>query len=145
MKTTEPNANVHALDPEAITVALAVAPGVYSRNRFFALFESKAMKAARKRAGLVRGILKQWSEARRVGESAFVIRFEPLEPNAASVRVHYEAAHLALRCTVELSAVECACLRYLASRGTPPLCAESDADRDCVLASLAKLHPTFHS
>jgi hypothetical protein len=144
MTTTEPPS--HALDPEAITVALAVAPGVYSRNRFFALFESKAMKAARKRAGLVRGILKQWSQARHFGESAFVIRFEPLAANAdSSVRVHYEAAHLALRCDVELSAVECACLRYLASRATPPLCPENAADRDSVLASLAKLHPTSYA
>jgi hypothetical protein len=143
MTTTEPPSQ--ALDPEAITVALAVAPGVYSRNRFFALFESKAMKAARKRAGLVRGILKQWSEARPFGESAFVIHFESLAVNTSSIRVHYEAAHLALRCDVELSEVECACLRYLASRATPPLCAASDTDRDCVLASLAKLHPNFEA
>jgi hypothetical protein len=45
---------------DAVMVALIVAPGVYSRNRMFALFEDAAMKAARKRANLVRGIVRQW-------------------------------------------------------------------------------------
>jgi hypothetical protein len=52
------------MDPVSLSVdgllcALVVAPQVYARNRFFELFEQPALRKARRRAKLVRGIIRQ--------------------------------------------------------------------------------------
>ena len=48
--------------PEALLVALVLAPGTFSRNRHFHLFEQAALKRARRRARELRGIVRDLTE-----------------------------------------------------------------------------------
>jgi hypothetical protein len=43
-----------APDPEALVVALTLAPATWSRNRFFELYKDASVRRARRRATLVR-------------------------------------------------------------------------------------------
>ena len=53
-----------AIDLEALTLAMALAPGVYARNRHFALFKQHPEVArARARAAVLRGLVRQLSGA----------------------------------------------------------------------------------
>ena len=48
---------------EALTVAMALAPGVYARNRMFSFFASSAVQRAKSRAATLRGIVKHLPRA----------------------------------------------------------------------------------
>ena len=68
---------------EALTVAMALAPGVYARNRMFELFAEPGVQRAKRRAAILRGLVPQLSRASslslsgevRGGDRAFVLRF----------------------------------------------------------------------
>jgi hypothetical protein len=68
---------------EALIVALAVVPGVYSRNKFFGMYESADVKRARARASTIRSIVRQLVTASSNlevldlarGEGACVLRY----------------------------------------------------------------------
>lgn len=122
---------------EALTVAMALAPGVYARNRMFSFYASSAVQRAKARAATLRGIVKHLGRAsdvtleregavREAGDFDFVLRYQ------------IPAVHLSR--VVELSRVELATLRVLASRaavpGLPP--AEAD-DRGLVDTALTQL------
>ena len=49
-------------DPNALLCALILAPGTYSRNRFFDMFEASAARAVRRRALRVRSMVIQLTE-----------------------------------------------------------------------------------
>ena len=116
---------------EALTVAMALAPGVYARNRMFSFFASAAVQRAKARAAILRGIVKHLgrasgiSLARENDEIAFVLR--------------YQIPAVSLSRVVELSRVELAALRHLAARaGVSHLPAEAD-DRVLIDTTLAGL------
>lgn len=122
-------------DVEAVTVAMIVAPGVYSRNRMFALFAEPEMARARLRATVVRGLLRQLQRSRNMG---LAFRFEPRE---GGVYLHYEVEKLRLVCRIELTHLERACLVYLASKTDTPLIHASADDRAQVEETLRRLVP----
>lgn len=122
---------------EALTVAMALAPGVYARNRMFDFFGQPAVQRARARASTLRGIVRQLPKAQTLsvanegpirsptGEATFVLRF----------------AIPAMRLTrvVELSPTELAALRILAVHAGAPMLSATDADRALVEKALARL------
>lgn len=122
---------------EALTVAMALAPGVYARNRMFELFSQPAMQRARARASTLRGIVRQLARAQAIsvatedpsraptGEPTFVLR--------------YALAAVRLTRAVELTRAELAALRILASRAGAAALPPSDDDRGLVEAALARL------
>lgn len=118
---------------ESLTVAMALAPGVYARNRMFALFANPAVQRAKARAAALRGIVKHLGRATAITlaqDGEFVLR--------------YEIPTLRLSRVAELSRVELATLRLLAVRadartdGTPCLAPEAE-DRALVETALARL------
>ncbi len=120
---------------ESLTVAMAVAPGVYSRNLFFELHRRPEVRAARKRGALLRGVLRHLGEAED-------LTFTPRADGRLELR--YRLARLAFVRAVELSCLEAACLRYLARRaGRGPFGNVEDGaeDRALVEATLARLGP----
>jgi hypothetical protein len=134
--TTDPKGfDSTTLDPQALTVAMVVAPGVYARNRMFSLFEKGPMKEARRRASLLLGIVKQWTRYR------VKLTFEPIDGEAGAVRLKYSIEKLTLTRELVMTQLECACLRYLACRAPLSLVAEDAADRARVDEALARLHP----
>lgn len=125
---------------EALTVAMALAPGVYARNRMFALFANPAVQYAKSRAATLRGIVKHLGRACAVtlareggarevrnatGDNVFVLR--------------YQIPALRLTRVAELSRVELATLRLLASRAGASCLPPEDEDRPLVETALARL------
>jgi hypothetical protein len=121
---------------EALTVAMALAPGVYTRNRMFDFFAKGAVQRARSRAATVRGIVPHLLRAQTVsianegphtttGEPSFVLRYRI--PSVRLARV------------VELSRAELAALRVLAARANVHVLPVADADHAVVDATLARL------
>ena len=114
---------------EALTVAMALAPGVYARNRMFELFANVGVQRAKSRAATLRGIV------RHLGRASSLT----LEREHAGFALRYEIPVMSLSRVVELSPVELATLRVLASRAGAPCMNADDEDRALVDASLARL------
>lgn len=136
---TTPEAGLVA---ETLTIAMAVAPGVYSRNRHFSLHQRPEARAARRRAALVRGIVRHLAVATevRLGVGSH-------DEGAGAVEVSYRVASLAFERTARLSSAELACVRYLARKTgveLPAALAEGttpETDSALVEATLARLSP----
>src|ERR1700761_973993 len=122
------------LDGDALTVAMAVAPGVYARNRFFRLFQEPEVRRAKARAALLRGIVEH---LRRVSkpEADGAIRVDRMGGRAL---VSYRMPGLHFSRRAELTDLELECLRFLAARagvaGVP-----GEVDKEALLAALRRL------
>jgi hypothetical protein len=114
---------------EALTVAMALAPGVYARNRMFDMFATAGVQRAKSRAATLRGIVKH------LGRAASLT----LAHEGVSLVMRYEIPAMHLSRVVELSRVELATLRILASRAGVPSLPLADDDRALVDATLARL------
>lgn len=124
---------------EALSVAMAMAPGVYARNRMFAFFERHDGKRARARATALRGIVRHLARAAAVtielagGEGASAV------PGRARFVLRYTLPSMHLSRAAELSRVELAVVRVLAGRaGTTCLAPEPD-DHRCIDEALGHL------
>jgi len=142
---------MHA-SPEALLVALVLAPGTFSRNRHFHLFEQSALKRARRRARELRGIVRDLTEPWRTpGRSPLPGPHLPgpglpgpdqVEEREVEGSIHLEYRVLALdfRRRAVLSKLEAAAVHYaLAKSGRGVL---SEGDRRQVEAALLELDPS---
>lgn len=139
-----------AVDPEALLVALVLDPATYSRNRFFEMYTDPEIRRVRRRAQLVRGIVRHMSQLSEE-ERTRTLSIEPPTGDEAElegmVRIRYEVPSLGLRRTFLLDATELALVRFaLASRAANrPDCDDSDergpddADREVIEEALRRL------
>lgn len=98
---------------DGLLCALVVAPQVYARNRFFEIFEQPALRKVRRRAKLVRGIIRQLvgNSGRRgqiVGEQV---------QTDGRVLIRYIVPELNFSRTTALSSIEATLVRYAIARG----------------------------
>lgn len=105
--TTRSEARKASIHLDGLLCALVLAPRVYSRNRFFFVFESAAARQVRRRAARVRGIVRQLlgvgrPKAEIVGEQVMA---------DGRVLLRYRIDELAFERTTALSALEAAVLR----------------------------------
>ncbi len=114
---------------EALTAAMALAPGVYARNRMFELFANVGVQRAKSRAATLRGIVKQLGRASSL----------TLEAEGLGFVLRYEIPAMSLTRVTELTRVELATLRVLASRSGAPCFSAADEDRALVDTALARL------
>lgn len=114
---------------EALTVAMALAPGVYARNRMFALFKEPAVQRAKSRAATLRGIVKHLGRACAV----------TLVRENADFVLRYQIPVLRLVRVAELSRVELAALRVMASKAGAPCLHPEEGDKTLVETALARL------
>ncbi len=123
---------------EALTVAMALAPGVYVRNRMFDFFRKDVVKRARTRASVLRGIVPQLGRASAI---TLTCDGEPRSPSGEPVFVlRYRIAEMRMSRVVELSPAELSALRMMAERaGVHALQPADDADRARIDAALARL------
>ncbi|WP_437506501.1 hypothetical protein [Sorangium sp. So ce1099] len=100
------------IDLEALLVALVLAPTTFSRNRFFSLYTDPETRRVRRRAALLRSIVRQLvAGADRAG----------LAPAASGgALLTYDVPSLGLKRTAALDALELAVLRIAVSRGAGP-------------------------
>lgn len=118
---------------EALTVAMAIVPGLYARNRMFALYTDPELQRARARAALLRGLVAQL--AGRFGPVSD-LEFAPRE---GAVRLTFRIAELHLLRRAELTALEAMGLRLLASRAKIPGISLGPGDRERLVAALRRL------
>lgn len=123
---------------EALTVAMALAPGVYARNRMFDLFANAAVQRAKSRAATLRGLVKHLVRASSLTLTT-PTSTPASEAGAADYVLRYEIPSLALIRTAELSRVELATLRALASRSGVAALPLDDGDRALIESALARL------
>ncbi len=126
---------------EALTVAMALAPGVYARNRMFDLFANAGVQRAKSRAATLRGIVKHLGRA-----CALTLERDASEGAAArdsrgqvAFVLRYEIPLMNLTRVVDLSRVELAALRLLAARAGASTLLPDDEDRALVETALTRL------
>jgi len=121
-------------DEGSLTVAMAVAPNVYARNRMFAFYNEPAVKRARTRAATIRGAVRQLASERLDATNVSLCR--AADGNAV---LRYRIERMKLERTIELTPVEAACIAYLATKaGVAGLAATAD-DRALLDHALEKL------
>ena len=124
---------------EALTVAMALAPGVYSRNRMFDLFAKAGVQRAKTRAAMLRGVVKHLGRACAVTLSSQAEAGEAREPRGVDFVLRYEIPAVRLSRVVQLSRLELATLRILGERAKVACLPAEDEDRDVVNAALTRL------
>jgi hypothetical protein len=118
---------------EALVVGMALVPGLFSRNRNFALFEDPEVRRARRRAALLRGIVRQLADAQGAIESLRISR------GSAGCELSYCVPGMKMQRRASLANVEMACVHYLADReGVGGLHATAE-DRAAIEAALHRL------
>jgi len=100
------------LSLDGLLCALVVAPQVYARNRFFDLFEQAPLRRIRRRAKLVRGVIRQLvgTPGRRgqiVGEQV---------QSDGRVIIRFIVPELNFSRTTALSSLEATLVRYVVAR-----------------------------
>lgn len=128
-------------DLDALLVALVLDPSTYSRNRFFELYAEPAARRARRRASLIRSIVRHVAsaDAERHGDIVAVLPGE-----GGAVELTYTVPAMGLRRTTRLDALEMALVRFAIARAraaaplAPPL-APDDRDRLRIEAALHRL------
>ncbi|WP_437589842.1 hypothetical protein [Sorangium sp. So ce1000] len=107
------------IDLEALLVALVLAPSTFSRNRFFSLYADPEARRVRRRAALLRSIVRQLvAGADRAG----------LAPAASGgALLTYDVPSLGLKRTAALDALELAVLRIAVARDAVPRVGQGDS------------------
>ena len=101
-----------ALSVDGLFCALVVAPQVYARNRFYDLFEQPALRKARRRAKLVRGIIRQLVGI--AGRRGQIVGEQVLADGRVLTR--YIIPELNFSRTTALSSLEATLVRYVVAR-----------------------------
>ena len=124
------------VDRESLAIAMAVVPGIYSRNRYFAFYGDPEVRRARTRAAVLRGLVRQLSGALGEVENVSLARGE------RGCELKYSIASLRIERKVSLSDLEAACVAYLAARAGIACGASlraSDEDRAKIDGALKRL------
>ena len=120
-------------DREALTVAMAIVPGLYARNRLFSLHREPEVRKAKARAAMIRGVVRQLAGAHGdVADLAFT-------HHGDVVVLRYRLPTVRLERRVEMSETERACLAFLASRAGVSQVHASAEDRAHLDAVLKRL------
>ena len=133
---SEPPPDAAPLDErrvEALALAMAIAPGVYVRNRMFEVFRNAGVRRARARAALLRGVVRQLGLATEVTVKAASTETE------RSFVLRYRIASMRLSRVVELSRTELSALRVLSARAGHVCLPPEDSDRRRVDEALSHL------
>lgn len=134
-------------DLEALLVALVLAPATYSRNRFFELYTDPAVRRVRRRAALVRSIVRHVVSPEE-GRRGTITRVVPAA--GGFLELTYTVPALGLRRTTILDPLEAALVRFALGRGSKgedgasPLLAPEEGDRSRIEAVLRRLAPPMH-
>lgn len=100
------------LDDESLLAALTLAPGVYSRNRMFDLYERNGRaKLLRARANRLRGVVRMWHERPDAAIS--------LEPHPEGVQIVLVVPSMAYRRTLLITEFERGLLALLLEKAAP--------------------------
>ncbi len=122
-------------DPDALLAALVLAPELYARNRFFELFQKDLCRRVRRRASVVRGVIRQLIGVEHRGAE---VKGEQVQ-RSGRVLLCYVVPSLGYTRTVALTELEDALVRFAVARATQKPVPE--AARGRIEESLRKLYP----
>jgi hypothetical protein len=121
------------IEGEALVVGMTLVPGLFSRNRSFALFGDPGVRRARRRASMLRGIVRQLTGAQGQIDSLRVAR------RAGECEVSYRLPGMRMQRRASLTGVELACVHYLAGRAGGTALHATEEDRTAIDAALRRL------
>jgi hypothetical protein len=121
------------VEPDALLVGMTLVPGFLSRNRSFALFEDPMIRRAKRRAALLRGIVRQLAGAVGAVEGLEVVA----EMGARELR--YRVPGIGVDRRAILTDVEYSCVAYLAGRARVAGLRADPEDRARIDAALRRL------
>jgi hypothetical protein len=122
-----------SVEPDALLVGMTLVPGFLSRNRSFALFEDPMIRRAKRRAALLRGIVRQLAGAVGAVEGLEVVA----EMGARELR--YRVPGIGVDRRAILTDVEYSCVAYLAGRARVAGLRADPEDRARIDAALRRL------
>ena len=99
-----------AIDRDALTVAMALVPGMYARNKMFALHREPEVRHAKARAAMIRGVVRQLAGERGEVEGVAMVR------HGEVTVLRFRVPQVSFERRLELTDIERACLVFLASR-----------------------------
>jgi hypothetical protein len=123
-----------SVDVEALAIAMALVPGVLSRNRCFDLYGDARLRRARSRASLLRGLVRQLG-----GASGAVADLGISRHAAGGCEVRFRIEGIALSRRVLVSDLEASCLRYLAHKTGGKHLTPTEGDRAAIEGALRRL------
>jgi hypothetical protein len=131
--------NPSGLDIQALAVALVLDPATFSRNRFYELYDDPAVRRVRRRAALLRSLIKQLAMAIEAGG----LRLES-RARADLEELRFEIPALGLRRRTLLDSTESALVRFALDRRVevrplPPDLALRSDDEDLIHGALVRL------
>ncbi|WP_394828392.1 hypothetical protein [Pendulispora albinea] len=136
MSQTSGERSASIIDREALTVGMAVVPGLYSRNKMFLLFTDPDVRLARSRSATLRGVVRQLSGASGTPSRVEIVRGGG---SGRTCVLRYRIPSMKLDRRLELSETEIACVVYLAGRAGHASLHASERDRALIDAALARL------
>jgi hypothetical protein len=120
-------------DREALIVAMALVPGMYARNKLFALHREPEVRRARARASMIRGIVRQLAGERGEPEGVALVRHGEVS------LLKFRIPQVSFERRVELTEIERACLLFLAARAGVRGLHVTSEERAHIDAALKKL------
>ena len=131
-----------ALDPEALLVALVLSPATYSRNRFFELHKDPVMRRVRRRASIIRSMIKHLTATDPLQRGEMIaVR----ATGAGRTELSYVVVAPGMRRTATLDPIELSLVRFAVARRSsdPLLCPlqPEDPDRIRIEEALRRLVP----
>ncbi|MDP9036781.1 MAG: hypothetical protein M3O50_18435 [Myxococcota bacterium] len=133
MREGAQRAGAETFNREELVVAMALVPGLLSRNRSFALFEDPNVRRARRRALALCAIVRQLADCRGNVQALRIAR------GTVGYELSYNVPAIKVRRRALLSALEAACVRYLAQRSGVSALHASEEDRSAIDAALRRL------
>ena len=122
-----------AIDREALTVAMALVPGMYARNKLFAFHREPEVRRAKERAAMIRGVVRQLAGAHGAIEGLAIVR------HGGIVELRYRVPQVHFERRVELTESEQACVAFLAARAGVTGLPETHEDRAHIDGALKRL------
>lgn len=107
------SASLGDVDPEALLVALTLVPTSYARNRFEPMYRREALRRVRRRASMVRSIIRDllWGVARYRARVVAVT-----QASADALWLEYRVPEIDLRRTCMLTPLELTLIRFALRR-----------------------------
>jgi hypothetical protein len=134
-----------AVERDALIVGMTLVPHLYSRNKSFALFEDPEVRRARRRAAILRGIVRQLTGVQGHVEG-LVVAHGAVGSHAAhgaagqgTCELRYRVPSLHIERRASMNDAELACVRYLAGRAGVAGLHATDEDRTRIDAALRRL------
>jgi len=130
-----------AVERDALVVAMTLVPHFYSRNKSFALFEDPEVRRARRRAGVLRGIVRQLTGAQGQVEGLAVVHGAAGAHAGAgeAFEIRYRVPGLRIERRASVTQPELACVRYLAGKAGVSGLHATDEDRAWIDGALRRL------